>query len=115
MPADETFYLGEGDTGRDLALRCSGSDGVVQDLTGAPVTFRMTPVNGDGVPKIEKPALVDDPPTAGIVRYEFDDEDVDEPGEYRAQMIAMIGGRPVTFPSGPKPDDYVRVVIQPGA
>ena len=111
----EIMYLKQGDTGRSIEIQCKGSDGRVQDLTGATAAFRMTPV-GSAVPKINNaPAVIADDPTTGRVRYDWTALDVDTPGDFDVEVIATINGKPVTFPTGPKPDDYIRVVIQPRA
>lgn len=111
----QIMYLKVGDRGRDFAIRCTGANGAPQDLTGASIKFRMTPIGSD-TPKVNNAAAsADDPPTDGIARYAWQAADVDTPGEYDAEMIVELGGPggpPISFPTGPEPDNYVRVVIQ---
>lgn len=117
MTARNAFYVKQGDTGRDLSAQLTGSDGRVQDLTGATaVRFRMRALSAPiGTYKVDQPAVIDAPSTSGRVRYAWQAGDVDTPGNYRAEFIATFAGREITFPTGPSPDDYIAVIVQPNA
>lgn len=107
----ERFYLKVGDTGRPIIIECRGSNGVVQDLTGASaVIFRMTPVNSNTA-KVQAAATIEGAPTNGQARYDWLPADVDTAGEFDAEVVVTIAGKESTFPTGPKPDRFVRVTI----
>lgn len=111
MAANE-FHLTVGDTGRDLTATLTGADGTPQDLTDTTVRFKMGENKVGGAQVVDAVAIVLDA-LAGRVRYQWAANDVDTPGEYRGQFIVTRLGRQVSFPSAPKPDEHLRIVIHP--
>lgn len=71
------------------------------DLTAAQsVRFIMTTAVGS-VSKVSAVAVVEDPPTTGIVRYDWTAEDTNTPGQYLAEWeVTWVGGKKQTFPTG---------------
>ena len=94
------FYIKRGDTspGLEAALFDDPDEGVREDLHGVSVTFIMRPQNANN-PKIEKPALVEDP-AEGVVRYVWDAEDTEVVGEYYAEFeVERTDGSIESFPN----------------
>lgn len=110
----DRFYIKSGDTGRSLKARLTGGDGVPQDLTGLDnaVRFRMRENRVGGALKVDRLATIVDA-LRGRVQYDWQAADVDTPGEYRGEFVVTIApGQEITFPAGPPPDDFIRVVVQ---
>lgn len=86
-----------------LTITCTYSDGTIQDLTGATVTFAMRYDNGlIKVP--DTAALVVGPAVNGVLQYQWAAGDVDTAGDFQGEFHVVIGGKPVTFPNGENPD-----------
>lgn len=77
------------------------TDEVPVDLTAASgVRFVMTTAVGS-ISKVSAPAVVESPPTSGIVRYDWVAADTDTPGQYLAEWeVTWVGGKKQTFPTG---------------
>jgi hypothetical protein len=89
-----------------IRTQLEGDGGAIPDLTGATVLFRLLK---NDVLIFEKPALIENPPTDGIARYEWDDGDTAAYGTFDAEWIVTYAdGREETFP----PDRYNRVFIK---
>jgi baseplate upper protein BppU len=101
------FMLKTGDTSPALTITCTFSDGTVQDLTGATVTFAMRYPNG--LLKVsDAAAQVVGPATNGVAQYNWQLADTDTPGAFEAEFhVTTSGGKKVTFPDG----DYLDVSI----
>lgn len=68
----------------------SNVDGSPVDFTGATARFLMA--DESGTLKVDYPAIVEDPPTDGIVQYDWQSGDTDTAGEYRAEFELDFGG-----------------------
>lgn len=104
------FNLKVGDTSPALTITCTYSDGTVQDLTGATVTFAMRYANG--MLKIsDAAAAIPSPPTGGQAQYTWGGAgDTDTPGSFQAEFhVTLASGKKVTFPDGA----YLEVEILP--
>lgn len=110
----QRFYTKVGDTGRPLVVTLTGSDGSVQDLSGASAVVLNARFTRTDVRKINGGACaVVAPATDGRVRYDPDPADVDTPGVLQCEFVATLAGNEqVTFPSGPEPDQYLEWVVQ---
>lgn len=77
------------------------------DLTGVTVEFRMT--DGAGTDKVEWTAAEIVEAESGTVKYDFQDEDVDEAGTYFGYWRIVDGAEYDTFPSD---TNRLRIVIR---
>lgn len=77
------------------------TDEVPVDLTAASsVRFIMTTAVGASS-KVSAVAVVESPPSAGIVRYDWIAADTDTPGKYLGEWeVTWVGGKKQTFPTG---------------
>lgn len=77
------------------------SDELPVDLTGASgVRFIMTTAVGSAS-KVSAVAVIESPPTLGIVRYDWVAADTDTPGKYLGEWeVTWVGGKKQTFPTG---------------
>lgn len=71
------------------------------DLTAASsVEFIMVSAVGSA-PKVNAVAVIESPPTAGIVRYDWTAADTNLPGNYLAEFeVTWVGGKKQSFPTG---------------
>lgn len=75
------------------------STGFPVDLTGASVQFILN--EEDLSAKINKPAVIENPPTAGIVNYPWEAGDTDDAGNFPSEFeVTFASGKKATFPSG---------------
>lgn len=70
------------------------------DLTGATVRFQMR-APGSNVLKVDSPATVASPETAGNVSYTWVEEDTDTVGLYVGWFHATFTGKPMQAPEPP--------------
>ena len=77
------------------------------NLTSASARFHMRNIAEDVV--IDAAASIESPPTAGIVRYEWQAEDTTLPGIFCGEFeITLSGGDILTAPTG---KNYIKIVI----
>lgn len=94
------FSIKVGDTAPPLAITCQFSDGSIQDLTGATVTFSLRSAAGATI--ITGGACTILTPTAGTVEYIWGANDTttagvgDFQGEFHATLAS---GKKETFPN----------------
>lgn len=93
-------FMKVGDTGPPLRRTLiDANNGLPMDLTGASVKLIMTEENGD--PKINAAMSIEYPPTAGIVRYDWQTGDSDSAGNFPCEIqVTKLSGEIVTFPPG---------------
>jgi hypothetical protein len=109
----QRFYTKKGDRGRPLVVTLMGSDGVVQDLTGATSVKLNARLKRETTRKINAGVCtVLNPPTAGKVQYDPAAGDVDTAGTLQCEFVATLNAKEITFPSGPEPDQYLEWIIQ---
>lgn len=92
------------DTGEPLRVKIiSETNGQPVDLAGVNGTFHMYQVNDDGTltELVNGPALLEDPATSGVVRYDWQTNDLDVIGLHLAEFNLV-------FP-GPRVERYPRV------
>ena len=77
------------------------SEGVIVDLTGKTVAFRMT-LEGSNSPKVDDAAATIDAATAGQVSYSWVAADVSAAGTYDYQWIVTSASKTEHFPVGAK-------------
>jgi hypothetical protein len=82
-----------------LTATLTHEDGPV-DLTGATVRFQMR-APGSAELKVDAPATVASPETAGEVTYSWVEEDTDTEGLYLAWFHATFTGKPMHAPEPP--------------
>lgn len=100
------FAIKTDDTGPVLTVTCSYSDGTIQDLTGATVTFAMR--NASGTVTInDAAASIVGVATNGQVQYSWAAGDTATAGYYTGEFHVTIGGIRYTFPN----EDYIRILI----
>ena len=81
-----------------LEITITKTDNTPLDLTNATAKFIMTDTSGKV--KVNATANIKDPPTNGVVEYEWAAGDTDTPGDYRAEIeITYAGGQKITAPS----------------
>jgi len=95
------FFLKKGDTEPPIRRKIiQSSNGLPLDLTGASVKFIMTEEDRTTA-KINAAAVIEYPPTAGIVRYDWQAGDTAAAGNFPAEFqITLPGGKILTFPPG---------------
>jgi hypothetical protein len=105
------FLLKKGDTAKPLEVILSDDNGPI-DLTGIPVDFKMR-LAGDTETKIHKPAIPDPDQITnkGRAKYEWDDEDVDTPGNFVGEFKLSTGEGSLTIPNG---NTYIKIEIGAG-
>ena len=115
MTQTADFYLKVGDSNPPLTITCRYSDGTIQDLTGASVTFAMW--FKTGVVKIlDAAAAIVGAPTLGQAQYgdPWAAGDCNRVGDFEAEFhVTLPGGKKVTFPTGPRPENYIKIRIDP--
>lgn len=96
------FYIKTGDTAPSIEAVLS-VEGVVIDLTNATaVRFKVAGL------AIDEPAVVEDPPTAGRVRYDWATDDANQVGVFDAEFeITWTGGGIQTVPNR----DYIKIYV----
>lgn len=105
------FHLKVGDTLPKYRRTLRGSDGAVQDLTGATsVKFRMRKMGTTGAYKVDAAAVVIDAPN-GLVEYAWVAADTDTPGSYHAEWQVFWGANRQTHPN----DNHSVIQINPTA
>ena len=93
------YTVTEGDTLEPIQGTIYKGDGTPQDLTGATVVFKMKHQYTGTVKVASGTASIVGAPTAGVVKYEWEAEDVDTPGLYDGEFVVTIGGKTLTFPN----------------
>lgn len=113
MNTTPDFYLKTGDTNPPLTITCTNSDGTIQDLTGATITFSMW--RKTGVMKVtDQAASIVGTPTLGKVQYVFTATDSDTPGDFQGEFhVTLASGKKPTFPTGPQGAEYIDIRINP--
>lgn len=103
------FSLKSGDTSPALTITCTYSDGTVQDLTGATITFAMRYPNG--LLKVADAAGIGvGTLTNGVAQYVWATGDTDTPGIFQGEFhVTLASGKKVSFPDG----DYLEIAILP--
>lgn len=97
------------DTGPALRVALTHSDGTIQSLTGAAVTFSMRR-HRTGELQIADEAAVIVSAATGIAEYQWSVGDTDTPGVYDAEFhVTLDDGSVLTFPS----DEYITVRVLP--
>lgn len=100
------FYIKQGDTSPNLNAVLKDGNGQVIDLTGATITFRMSPINSETltVNKLASIASAQD----GSVTYGWQSSDTSAVGSYYAEFeVLAANGTVETFPN----KGYVRIEI----
>lgn len=94
------FFLKKGDTEPPIRRQIiQASNGLPLDLTGATAKFIMQ--DEAGGPKINAPAVIEYPPSAGLVRYDWQAADTAAEGNFPAEFqITLPSGNKITFPPG---------------
>lgn len=93
-------YMKTNDTEPPLQVQIFNPDGTERDLTGAAVTFVMKRAGATKVDAPMTPVLV----TRGIMEYQWDAGDTDEPEEFQAEVV--VNGID-TYPK----DGYITVIF----
>ncbi len=105
-----TFFFKQGDTVPKIQTILKDGAGVIVDLTGATVKFKMRS-KFDATVKIDSAALVVSPGTDGLVEYQWVTADTNTPGWYDAEWeVVFPGGKIETFPN--KGYDTIKIAIQ---
>jgi hypothetical protein len=103
------FSLKSGDTSPALTVTCSFSDGTLQDLTGAAVTFALRYPNG-AIKVADAAAAIVGAPANGVVQYIWLTGDTDTPGNFEGEFhVTLSGGKIVSFPDAA----YLEIAILP--
>ena len=84
-----------------IADELEDSEGVIVDLTGMTVAFRMTLEDSDS-PKVDDAAATIDAAKAGQVSYSWVAADVNAAGTYDYQWIVTSDSKTEHFPVGAK-------------
>lgn len=109
------FSLRVGDRLPALTIVCTYSDGTIQDLTAATVTFAMRYDNG--LLKVaDATGLVVGAAGNGIAQYQWAAADVDTAGDFQGEFHVTVGGKSVTFPNGENTDGtpkYIDIEVTP--
>jgi hypothetical protein len=109
-----TLAIKKGDTGPPLSRVLGFSDGAVQALTGATVTFRWSPAEqasrGRLVPKSSGPVKTRQSTVVnaatGEVRHDWEPGDTDVVGTYVGEFsVTLATGVTLTFPN--REDDWI--------
>lgn len=102
------FNIKKGSTGPSLVMVLQDSTGTALNLTGATVTFSMTPARGS-TPKINDAACVIVSASAGKIRYDWQASDTDTIGSFDAEVtVTWADGKIERFPS----KGYITVVVE---
>jgi hypothetical protein len=109
----DSFTVKTGNRREPIQRTLKDSAGVVVNLTGATVKFRMRTNRpaGTGSFKVDTTAtIVNAPGTDGLVKYSWAAIDVDTPGAYRGWFQVTFGdGTVQTFPN----DGWILVNVTP--
>lgn len=103
---DDFFQIGKGDLLPAILIQATTRiDGKLVpfpglDEPGVSLTFTMT-LEGGAVKINAQPAVIVDGEQA-ILRYDPQGTDTDTAGHYEGKFRAVIDGRPVTIPNGPR-------------
>lgn len=81
-----------------LRAQLTDIDGVIQELTGATVRFNLRH-RGTSEPILGGDCVVEDE-AQGIVRYEWQEEDTEMPGEFEGEFEVTLSAKTITFPNG---------------
>lgn len=93
------FAIKQNDTLPALIVTLYQGSGVVQDLTGCAVTFRMETLGGTTIVN-EGPCSILGLSTAGQVQYAWQFADTAQPGLYKGEFHVLFPGGPkATFPT----------------
>ena len=105
------FSLKVNDTGPNVAIVCSFSDGSVQSLVGAAGTFAMWKDGNPTTLKInDAAASIVNTGSSGGILYAWQAADTNAAGDYMAEFhVTTAGGKKVTFPN----NGYIRIQISP--
>lgn len=99
----DSFTVRSGDRREPIQRTLRDSAGVVVNLSGSTIKFRMRKKRGSGGTfKVDTAAtIVNAPGTDGVVKYSWAAIDVDTPGAYRGWFEVTFGdGTKQTFPNG---------------
>jgi hypothetical protein len=105
VPLVADFYLTAGDTVPPITATLTDEAGAGLNLTGATVTFRMSPIAG-GALKVDAAATVVTP-AAGAVSYAWQAADTDTPGYYLGRWRIVFSGGGV----GSVPNDAPMLIL----
>lgn len=109
----DRFGCHVGDTGRPIQVELIDASETPMNLAGCTVTFSMKHKQTLVTKVANSPCVIADAAN-GVVRYEFADADVDTAGTYLGWFtVTNADGKPITFPSGPKPRQFYEVIIEP--
>jgi hypothetical protein len=106
------FTIVEGDTSPSLRVRLESPKGVPKNLTGCTVELRLRRKEDPDELTEVFPMAIEGAPTDGVIVYEWQPGQTDNPGKYYAEF-------PVTFPSGeiqtwPRQGGRVVVIVRDG-
>ena len=91
------FRMVKGDRKPSIQATLTWKDGSAVDLTNCTAKFHMK--KGDTV-KVNKDASIVDPPTDGIVQYDWEDGDTDVDGVWLGEFeITFADGTTCTWPT----------------
>ena len=91
------FLMVKGDLKPSVQATLKWKDGSIANLTGCTVKFHMK--KGDSV-LIDKNASIVDPPTSGIVQYDWASGDTDTSGTCKGEFeVTWADGKTTTWPS----------------
>ena len=101
------FTIKQGDRLPEIYATLADADGAPVDLTGASVRLHLASVS-TGALTLDAAASVLNPPTAGGVRYSWQDADTAADDDLRGEFqVTFSDGRVETFPN----DDYFSVSV----
>lgn len=93
------FWIKQGNTERPFRVQLTDSQDDPVDVTGAAITFKMKRFGEDGIVVSGSVDIVDAP--EGIVEYDWQEGDTDEPGKFAAEWDVDYEVDGVeTFPNG---------------
>lgn len=98
VPAVARFSIKRQATRPYIRVIVKDVDGNAFDFTGAlSATFLM--YDREGTQIVSSAAIIESPPTNGILKYQWADGDTDDAGEYRAEFDVSYGaGDTLTVP-----------------
>lgn len=111
------FTLRVGETTRPLRVRLVDGDGSTPDLTGATVTFSMSPNTSSTATVVDQPGAVlsaspPADPDEPNVKYDFAAADVAVAGNYRGEFKVDLGGGSIgVYPTEDPIDITIRKTI----
>lgn len=101
------YFVKRGDDSPAITSTLYDAAGDPVNLTGATVRFFMSKRGSDSTTVAGNGEIADDE-TTGVVSYEWQEGDTDDPGDYEAEWeVTFAGGAKQTFPNS----GFVRVRI----